>query len=209
MRLRRARLDDVPAMLEVKRSLRFTGSAEGGFLLGSDAAGYRAHLTDSHCWVIEGPDTCVQGFAIVQGDRAFRASEVFARRGDVRWQLDPEPVLALRLAWFEQLAVRRGPYRRWGAAVAYTALRDAMHDADALLTATVQSPVTNLAAVPYLERFGGTRVGRIDEVYPDFGPLVSDIWLVRGDAMEARHARPHGAAETWVRDTADRALSSA
>ena len=88
----------------------------------------------------------------------------------------------------------------------YTALLDAVEGADALITATVQAPVTNLAAVPYIERLGGTRIGRIDEVYPDFGPLLSDLWLVRSEAVHARHACPHGLAEAWVRDAAVRAL---
>jgi hypothetical protein len=62
--------------------------------------------------------------------------------------------------------------------------------------------VLNLAAVPLLTRAGARQVGRIDEVYPDFGPLVSDVWLLDREDLDARLARPEGLAERWVRDAA-------
>ena len=33
-------------------------------------------------------------------------------------------------------------------------------------------------AVPFLERAGGRRIGRLDEEFPVIGALVSEIWIV-------------------------------
>ncbi|MCA9571915.1 MAG: hypothetical protein KC656_28955 [Myxococcales bacterium] len=204
MRIRRAGLSDVPGMLALKRALTFDGSTAGGFLLGTDAEGYRQRVADGEVWVLD--DARIVGLAIVLPDGPFRCSDLWERRADVRWEEDVEALAAGTLAYYDQLGVARGPYRRWGAALALTATLRVMETADQLVTATVQAPVCNLAAVPYIPRLGGRRVGRIDEVYPDFGPLVSDIWAIGRDGYDARLHAPVGLAERWLVDVAREAV---
>lgn len=201
MRLRRGTPHDIDAMLALKRSLTFDGSTAGGFLLGTDADGYRQRLDDGRVWVLLDDDRLV-GLAIVLADAAFRRSDVWERREHVQWTEDVAPFLAQRLGYYDQLGVQRGPYRRWGAALAFTAVADLMDHVDHLVTATVSKPVSNLAAVPYIERLGGRRVGHLDEVYDPFGPLVSDLWLVEKAAYVRRIDNPVGAAERWLLDVA-------
>lgn len=206
MKLRRGHPDDIDAMLALKRALTFDGSTAGGFLLGTDADGYRQRLDEGRVWVLLDHDRLV-GLAIVLEDAAFRRSDVWERRADVVWTEDVAPFLTQRLGYYDQLGVQRGPYRRWGAALAFTAVADLMRYVDHLVTATVSEPVCNLAAVPYIQRLGGRRVGRLDEVYDPFGPLVSDLWLVENTAYTGRIDRPSGMAERWLLDIANEVLS--
>ena len=67
-----------------------------------------------------------------------------------------------------------------------------------LVTATVSEPILNLAAVPWLQRLGARRVGRLDETYEGLGALVSDIWLLSRQQLVARCHAPRGDAERWV-----------
>jgi hypothetical protein len=211
MRIRRAVATDVPALLEVKQSLRFdqaTGtSTRGGFLLGTDAAGYRQRMADGNVWVLE--DQRVVGFAIVLPDAGFRGSEVWRRRDAVRWTgADADTLAGGRLCYYDQLAVQRLGFRvkRWGAALALTALRDVLDGHDHVVTGTVYEPIRNLAAVPYLQRVGGRVVGRLDEHEPSIGRLRTDIWLVDRADVTARVRAPVGRAERWVVDAATDAL---
>lgn len=211
MRIRRAVASDVPALLEVKQSLRFDQSSgtstRGGFLLGTDAAGYHQRLLDGRVWVLQEPR--VVGFAIVLPDAGFRGSEVWRRRDAVRWTgADATALVAGRLCYYDQLAVQRLGFRvkRWGAALALTALLDVLHGHDHVVTGTVYEPIRNLAAVPYLQRVGGRVVGRLDEHDPAVGRLRTDIWLVDRADVAARVRAPVGRAERWVVDAATDAL---
>jgi hypothetical protein len=203
MRLRRAVLADVPALLAIKAQLVFEvqsgRTAKGGFLLGTDAAGYAQRIEAGEAWVMDADG--VQGFALVLPDAPFRRSEVWQRRDQVQWgALEPADFAHQRLCYFDQLAVRRGSFRnrRWGAVLAYHTVRMALQRHDCLITATVAEPVLNLAAVPYLNRAGAEWVGRLDEVVEPIGPLVSDIWLLTAQTFQRRVAQPQGRAERWV-----------
>lgn len=215
LHLRPARPDDVPGLLAVKRSLRMAPGAgetsRGGFLLGADADAYRQAIHRASTWVLADADG-VQGFAIVLPDPVFRAGPIFARRDRVRWRLDDlDRLLAGRLAYYDQLAVRRGGplHRRWGAALALAALWPVIETHDHLVTTTVLAPVRNLAAVPYLKRVGGRPVGDLDEVYPEIGPLVSQLWLAERGHVLDRLRHPRGRAEAWLVETARAALDRA
>jgi hypothetical protein len=39
----------------------------------------------------------------------------------------------------------------------------------------------NLAAIPFIEKAGGRKIGRINEVYPEIGHILSDIYLIEKD----------------------------
>ena len=161
-RLRRAQPADVGAMLEVKQALRVGARVRGGFLLGTDAAGYQARIAAGNSWVLAA-DEAVVGFAVVLPDPAFRGSEVWARRDQVQWTggWDPASVDVQRLGYFDQLAVRTDVpgARRWGLALAYRAAREHFAAHDALVATTVLEPIRNVAAVPYLRRAGGRAGG--------------------------------------------------
>ncbi|MFT5683557.1 MAG: hypothetical protein ACI8RZ_004489 [Myxococcota bacterium] len=205
MKIRRARLSDVSGMLALKSALTFTESmgtsTRGGFLLGTDAAGYRMRIQHGLAWVLD--DGAIKGFAIILPDGPFRQSAVWQSRDAVRWSIDPQALVDSTLGYYDQLAVTRRGGRRYASALALTALVDLMDQgADHLVTATVSAPVVNLAAVPYLKRLGGVCVGRLDEHYPAFGALVSDIWVVSRQGYEAWIAEASTLSEQWVRDLA-------
>ena len=133
-------------------------------------------------------------------DAAFRASDVWARRDAVVWDEDPGALLDRPIAYVDQLAVRGGGpgARRWGAAVALRAALDALPPGGALVATTVEAPLVNLAAVPYLRRVGARRFGQIDEDYPGIGAIRSAVWAAPAEAVYARMAAPRGLAEAWV-----------
>ncbi len=202
MRVRRATLADIPAMLALKAELAVdradAGGARAGFLLGSDAAGYAARILGASTFLVE--DGALVGFAIALPDAAFRASDVWARRDAVVWDEDPGALLDRPIAYVDQLAVRGGGpgARRWGAAVALRAALDALPPGGALVATTVEAPLLNLAAVPYLRRVGARRFGQIDEDYPGIGAIRSAVWAAPAEAVSARMAAPRGLAEAWV-----------
>ena len=189
-------------MLELKQALALSSSAvagrsqTGGFLLGTTAEGYAMRIHAGSCWILDDDDT-VRGFAITLPDPVFRASELWSRRDAVAWSMDPAPVEARRLAYFDQLAVDRSlSARRWSVALALVSLLEIVEQgAEILITATVREPFINLAAVPFIERLGGRIIGRIDEHYPEIGDLVSDIWMVEPEGWShflAEHSRRAG-----------------
>ena len=180
-RVRPATLQDLDALITLKSDLMFTDtstdgiSTTGGFLLGSDPQEYRYKLSTGLVWVLEGER--IEGLALVLGDQVFRESEIWKRRDLVRW--DTVPAYEQRFAYFDQLAVRPGLARTHVPLLASVALLDAYMDGvDALISTTVKRPIKNLAAVPYLTAIGAKIVGELDETYPDFGDLTSDVWRV-------------------------------
>ena len=200
MALRRARAEDVEAMLEIKRALVFEAqdgvSARGGFLLGTDRDGYLARIAHGLSWVLD--HSGVQGFSIVLPDSVFRGSEIWARRDQVQWEVDPSRFDTGAVGYFDQLAIRPGSPRLTSEALglALAPVVELMEaGANYMMTTTVTEPVQNLAAVPYLRRLGAKRVGVIDEHYPDFGALVSDVWAVDRTGYLARQDAPPGIAE--------------
>lgn len=205
MALRRARPEDVNAMLDIKRALGFASqdgvSVRGGFLLGTDRDGYLERVAHGLSWVLD--DGGVQGFSIVLPDRVFRGSEIWARRDQVQWSVDPSCFDSGEIGYFDQLAVRAGSSRLRSEALAL-ALAPVVELMEAgaqyMMSTTVTQPVQNLAAVPYLRRLGAKRVGVIDEHYPDFGDLVSDVWAVDRRGYLARRDAAPGLAEpkAWL-----------
>lgn len=178
MNLRRATLLDVAQLLDVKHSRRLTDQTSGGFLLGSDTAGYVRQLEHGNVWVLERRPGSIAGFATTLGASAFRASPLFALAQDVEWTKDVTDVLAQPIGYFDQLAVRTDVGSRAAARLAFVALWDLfVQGARSVVTTTVAAPVRNLASLPFIERVGGSTVGHVAETYPNFGRLVSVVWL--------------------------------
>ena len=190
-RIRPARPDDAPALLEVKRALRLTGTApqRGGFLLGTTLEGYRAFIERDLVLVAE--DTSVVGFAIVLGHDTLTRSDLWARAAQADLAVPAEAVLARgRVAYVEQLAMLPGfEHRVYAKYLAFQALRDAFGRHATVFTTVVREPIPNAAVLPFLEVTGFERVGRIEETYPEVGRVLSDIHALTLEAFAARLER--------------------
>lgn len=190
LRIRRADVSDVPSMVAIKQALRLEDADDGGFLLGTSAEGYATLVAVAETWTLcdEGR---VVGFAIALPDAVVRHSELWERRDRIVWEnFDASSLETMVLGYFDQLAVL-APYRAGGQA-ALLAARPVAALLDAgctdLFATTVREPVTNRAAWSLLAGLGARRVGRVDEVYPDFGPLLSDLHHVPAAVARARLA---------------------
>lgn len=199
MNIRPAQVSDIDDMLKVKQRLVFKESngvsTRGGFLLGTDADGYRFRIAQQCAWVID--DNGVQGFSIILPDHALRASEIWSRRKEVQWTIDPNSIEQSKLGYYDQLAVLPGTSRKYAPVIAIVSIMDFMRQQpDYILSSTVIKPVINLAAVPYLQFLRGERVGVLDEVDSVVGQLVSDIWLAPRHTIESFLASPPSEAIT-------------
>lgn len=178
MNLRRATLEDVPQLLDVKLSRRLTDQTSSGFLLGSDAAGYVRQLECGNVWVLDSGRSRLAGFATTLGPAAFRASPLFALGERVAWSEDASYALRQPVGYFDQLAVRCQVSARAAARLAFVALWDLfIQGAQHVVSTTVAEPVRNSASIPFIERVGGVTVGHLAETYPEIGDLVSAVWL--------------------------------
>ncbi|HET7228723.1 MAG TPA: hypothetical protein VFJ16_01840 [Longimicrobium sp.] len=181
MIVRPARLADVPAMLDVKHTLRLdpVRPGRGGFLLGASADAYAWYVEHAHVNVLEDAEGAVGGFAVALPDPVLRASDVWARRREIRWEGGGWDALELaRVGYFDQLAVR--PWRRYriyAAALAVSALHALASSGHEHVFATVvREPVRNLASLPLLAAADARRIGQIDETYPEVGRILSDVY---------------------------------
>jgi hypothetical protein len=177
--IRKGTVDDLPAILEVRRQLRLDPSrgAEGGFLLGSPPDVYREFLAGGRVHVLDSDG--IVGFSVTLDDARFRASELWEKRHLVASDLDPAALEPLRIGYFDQLGVLLRARRSLAAAaLAFRSLADLLADHDIVFVTTVREPVFNRAAWPYLARVGAVHIGRIDEIYPEIGALVSDVHLI-------------------------------
>ena len=192
MIIRPATIVDIPAMIEIKESLTFEhhseSSSAGGFLLGADEQGYKARIAFGYTWVLDVDG--VKGFSILLPDQALRMSELWHRRIDIEWSLEFEDLESKCLGYFDQLAVAKGPWRTYAPILAITTIIHFLSsNPDYLLSTTVLKPVQNLAAVPYLQYLGAQPVGKIDEIDPNIGQLLSEVWLA--DQSSLKHFINH------------------
>jgi hypothetical protein len=149
----------------------------GGFLLGTDAATYQKYIEEAHCLVAES-EGCVVGFGIVFPDSLLRQSDIWQKRYEVDWLINLPDYECQPLGYFEQLAFLKG-HKRAVLAVAYNLVKRLFDSGySALFTTTVNKPILNLAAIPFIKAVDGKKVGTIDEVYPVVGQINSDIYLV-------------------------------
>jgi len=192
-RIRPGRPDDAEALMAIKAHLPMDGqegsTTRGGFLLGTDAGTYALYLAAGDSLVAE-VDGQLVGFGIVFGDELLRASPIWQRREDAEWAVDIQGLLDQPLAYFEQLAFRKGHARLALSLCYHLAKRSFDRGSAAMITTTVREPVRNLAAVPYILEIGGVLAGTLREVYPGVGPIVSDIYLMEAGAFYA-HTRRH------------------
>jgi GNAT superfamily N-acetyltransferase len=183
--LRRAAAGDVEALLEVKGALYIRPEAEGGeapgggFLLGASREQYAFLVEHAGVWVLQDPSGTVGGFAVALPDPVLRATDLWARRGAIRWEGEGTGELETeRVAYFDQLAVRPG--RRWRgyapalAAAVVARLVETEHRH--LFATVVREPVRNRASLPLLRAVGARRVGEVEEEYPGVGRVLSEVY---------------------------------
>lgn len=192
MIIRPATIADIPSMIQIKESLTFEHnseiSSEGGFLLGTDEQGYKARIAFGYTWVLDVDG--VKGFSILLPDQALRMSEIWHRRTEIEWSREFDALEDKCLGYFDQLAVAKGPWRTYAPILAITTIIHFLSsNPDYLLSTTVLKPIQNLAAVPYLQYLGAQPVGKIDEMDPNIGQLLSEVWLA--DQSSLRHFINH------------------
>ena len=179
--IRKAVPEDALSMVSIKNQLplNFTdGSVStGGFLLGTDVATYQKYIKEAYCLVAES-EGCVVGFGIIFPDTLLRESEIWHKRHEVDWLIylpDYEPQW---LCYFEQLAFLKG-HKRAVLVLAYNLVKWLFDlGYTTLFSTTVNKPILNLAAIPFIEVVAGKKVGNIDEIYPTIGHINSDIYLI-------------------------------
>lgn len=203
--LRPARPEDLPALVGIKESLALTregGSASrGGFLLGCAPERYAMLIEIAQVTLLE-VDGRGAGFAIALPDPVLRASELWARRGSIRWAPgEGEPGEGASLAYFDQLALAPWANRLHAAPLALEAVRRLAADGhEHLYATTLAAPLRNRASFPLLAAFGAHIVGEVEEDYPEVGPVLSLL----------HHASiPHGLACIEARSAGVRTAAAA
>jgi hypothetical protein len=179
--IRRAVPEDAAAFVQIKDQLPLTltdgGSTKGGFLLGTDLKTYRHYIKNAYCLVATTEQKLV-GFGILLPDCLLRESEVWKKRRRATWYVDLPVYEKQNLCYFEQLAFLPG-HRKTVLKLSYNLIRWAFEEGhQTLFTTTVNKPVLNLAAIPFIKAAGGIHAGNIDEVYPRIGAINSDIYLM-------------------------------
>ena len=199
MILRKARPEDAAALVRVKSQLPMpqeAATAGGGFLLGTDLAGYASFIAHDIVHVAEDPAMGIVGFAIVLRDATLRASELWAKRGLIDWQGMPMEALdTIPICYFEQLAVLpEARFRVYAKHLALRSLAEAMRTHTLACATVVAAPVRNLASRPFLQVAGFQLVGQIDEDYPVVGQICSDIFVLHKAEFISRLLHgPHSA----------------
>lgn len=192
-KLRKATPADAKAFLYTKDQLPLaingTNTTTGGFLLGTDEATYLDYINTSYCLVAE-ENNKVIGFGIIFPDGKLRESDVWVRRHSATWHIDLAQYELQQLCYFEQFAFLTG-HKRAAVALAYhiTSWAFAMGH-ETLFATTVNEPVRNLAAIPFVNAANGIKAGNINETYPIIGHINSDIHLVEASNFYER-AKAH------------------
>jgi len=173
---------DEKYFLKIKNSLpiRLTDgkTTRGGFLLGTDEKTYLEYIKNAYCLTALKANKVV-GFGIIFPDVMLRASEIWEKRNDADLYINLQQFEQQTLCYFEQLAFLPG-HRRLVIKLAYQLVKIAFDaGAESLMTTTVNRPVLNLAALPFIKAANGIHVGNIDETYPLIGAINSDIWLIK------------------------------
>lgn len=153
-------------------------TTKGGFLLGTDEATYRKYIQNNYALSAVFRNQVI-GFGIIFPNHIVRNTELWEKRQLVDWKIDIKELEQKKICYFEQLAFLRG-HRRKVITLAYNLIHFAFQKGhEVLLTTTVQKPILNLAAVPFIMAVNGAKVGEIDEIYPIVGQIKSDIYQIK------------------------------
>jgi len=203
--IRRAVPEDAAAFVQIKDQLPLKlsdgGTTKGGFLLGTDLKTYKNYIKNAYCLVAT-TEAGLVGFGILLPDRLLRESEVWKKRQHADWYIDLPFYEKQNLCYFEQLAFLPG-HRKTVLKLSYNLVKWAFDEGhQTLFATTVNKPVLNLAAIPFIKAAGGIHAGNIDEVYPRIGAINSDIYLMASGLFfqkaEAHPLYPVFAANAYV-----------
>ena len=185
MKIRKSLITDAEGFIEIKNRLSLKPENEsktstGGFLLGTDLETYRFFIRNYYCLSCEVNNKLV-GFSIVLPDNILKSTELWTKRNSVKLEIDLKEIENSNIIYFEQLAFLPG-YSKLALATAYNSVKPAFENgAQYLLTTTVNKPITNMAAVPFILNSGGKKIGSINETYPVIGNIISDIYLLKSE----------------------------
>lgn len=151
---------------------------KGGFILGTNESTYQFYIEVGICLTAKTDDNIV-GFGILLPDEIIRNGELWKKRKEVNWTIDIKLIESKNIAYIEQLAFIEGN-KKLALILAYNLINKAfVNGVDYVLTTTVRKPILNLAAIPLIRAAGGKLVGNINENYPGFNQVNSDIYLIK------------------------------
>lgn len=180
MKIRKASEKDTESFIEIKNQLSFKNvkgtTTKGGFLLGTDVDTYKKYILNDYVLVAEINEKIV-GFGIILKDKTVRNTDIWQKRDTAKWLINIEQYTEKSICYFEQLAFVPG-HSRLVMQLCYQIIEVAFKNHIALFTTTVHAPILNLAAVPYILRAGGFKIGNINEHYPNIGNIISDIYII-------------------------------
>lgn len=195
--LRRAHSGDAPALLSVKNQIRLTMEQQtdhqkGGFLLGTSLQEYQQFIEKDLVWVSEGAEK-IFGFAIVLRHESLIGSLLLQRAEKVQWAAGFQAGFSAgRFAFFEQLGLLpEHQFRVYAKYLAFLAVWHTLKDHDALFTTVLQFPIQNKAALPFIQISGFELAGRVDEIYPEYGHIQSDVYCLEKEQFQLRLNQPN------------------
>ena len=196
--LRPAGLADAAALLDIKDRIRLklesaTSRQLGGFLLGTSLVEYEQFIRRDVVLVAE--SDCPQqvvGFAIVMQHDTLMQSELLKRAEQVQWEAAfRQRFDARRMAFFEQLGMLPdAAYRVYAKYLAFSITWQVLQTHEALFTTVLQYPFVNTAALSFIKVVGFEYVGVVDEVYPDYGRIKSDVYHLERPIFERKIDQP-------------------
>lgn len=192
VQIRRAQHTDAPALVAVKKQLpmprELSETARGGFLLGTSLDEYENFIARDEVLVAEDVDALrVVGFAIVMKHESVMHSEIWRKAQQANWdEMFRAKFNDGRVAYFEQLAfLPDDAYRTFAKYLAFASVYRVFPRHTDLFTTVVHFPIHNQASLPFITAIGFARVGSLDETYPEYGHIVSDIYHLSQDTFDA------------------------
>ncbi len=194
IQIRPAQQQDAAGIFRVKEQIRLPAAAEGephsGFLLGTSLEQYEYFIAHDDVLVAEDIATRhIVGFTIVLKHASVLQSTLWLRAHEVRWDnqffaqflgnrtFDDNVLQTTRIAYYEQLGfLDDDAVRVYAKYLAFASVHRAFDAHDHLFVTTVTHPIVNRAPLSFLRIVGFQRVGVHDEVYPEYGRIVSDVY---------------------------------
>jgi hypothetical protein len=196
--IRPARLADTAILWHIKDQLRLklepqAETRQDGFLLGTSLDEYQRFIERDIVFVAETDiPPAVIGFAIALPYETLAQSMLLQRAENIKWKpiFDLNSV-AKRFAFFEQLGMLPDTtYRVYAKYLAFSTVWHIFQTHEALFTTVLQYPVMNTAALSFIRVVGFENVGHVDETYPEFGRVKSDVYYLERDVFMHKTKEP-------------------
>jgi hypothetical protein len=187
IKIRKAIDSDIDQFMIIKEKLAIQHltndkATQSGFLLGTDAATYLHYINHDYCYVAE-KENAIIGFGIILKNETIKQSVLWQKRNLVNWQINISEIENEKICFFEQLAFLPN-HALLATKLLHLLLQAAFNDNhEYILTTTVQKPILNLAAVPFIKKVGGKMIGTIEEQYAQVGAITSSIYLMQRNAV--------------------------